>query len=115
MQTWHMAPPSQSKTFVLLEAICTLIGTYTLRAWEQSSSRSGYAFKCGTFSYIIKYAYACDDFISLQVTAYLHKDYNNVWLVHRQGDIDCERIYCSEISVHKEVMYECMSSSLLFV
>ncbi|KAG8013651.1 Protein O-mannosyl-transferase 2, partial [Nibea albiflora] len=25
-----------------------------------------------------------------QVTSYLHKDYNNVWLVHRQGDIDSQ-------------------------
>uniref|UniRef100_A0A8C9XHF3 Protein O-mannosyl-transferase 2 n=1 Tax=Sander lucioperca TaxID=283035 RepID=A0A8C9XHF3_SANLU len=32
-----------------------------------------------------------------QVTAYLHKDYNNLWLVHRQDANECD---------HTEVMYE---------
>lgn len=26
-----------------------------------------------------------------QVTAYLHKDQNNLWLVHKQDDIDCKK------------------------
>lgn len=38
----------------------------------------------------------------LQVTAYLHKDYNNLWLVHRHGDNECEErglIYSYDISI----------------
>lgn len=33
-----------------------------------------------------------------QVTAYLHKDYNNMWLVHRSNDSDGERtaLLCSQ-------------------
>lgn len=27
----------------------------------------------------------------LQVTAYLHKDYNNLWLVQRHGENECEK------------------------
>lgn len=29
--------------------------------------------------------------LSWQVTAYLHKDYNNLWLVHRQDENNCEQ------------------------
>lgn len=38
----------------------------------------------------------------LQVTAYLHKDYNNLWLVQRHGENECEKrglIYCCDILI----------------
>lgn len=68
--------------------ICTLIGIYTQKEWERGNNRSDRSFNCELLLYL-ELIFLFD--LCLQVTAYLHKDYNNFWLVHKQ-DNNCTKI-----------------------
>lgn len=88
-QSWHTAPPLQWRTSVLLGDIYILIGTFTQRESGQSNSRSTTIKKNNPGG--LRIFYACNEpFLWFQVTAYHHKDYNNLWIVQRQNNNECK-------------------------